>query len=391
MKYNVILAAALAIAAFPASGTAADKLAAAREIINEVKSQMAPDSRQVVAEISATKLPSGAIVLRGATSEAGVRAEAIRRMAAAGIEIADSITVYPTDRWAQVRLSAASLRTRGAHAGEMATQALMGTPLRVLQSGGDWWRVQTPDGYIAYIPSSSVVEKTPAQMQAWRGAKRFIVTSLDQVKAYNSPSATGPRDVVTDLVNGCIVTIPEGRPNMVNRRYHIELPDGREAYVDASALKNIDQWAAQTFNPELILDVAYSLEGTPYLWGGTSTKAVDCSGLAKTAYFANGIILMRDASQQALTGTRIEAENWRDCRAGDLLFFGTRAGKVTHVAIYDSNGDYVHSSGRVKRNSVDPSSPSYLTTPFLHSVRIGGNEGTRGITRAAEHPWYYNL
>ncbi len=391
MKYNVILAAAFAIAAFPASVAAADKLAAAREIINEVKSQMAPDSRQVVAEISASKLPSGAIVLRGATSEAGVRAEAIRRMAAAGIDIADSITVYPTDRWAQVRLSAASLRTRGAHAGEMATQALMGTPLRVLQSGGDWWRVQTPDGYIAYIPSSSVVEKTPAQMRAWRGAKRFIVTSLDQVKAYNSPTATGPRDVVTDLVNGCIVTIPEGRPNRVNRRYHIELPDGREAYVDASALKNIDQWAAQTFNPELILDVAYSLEGTPYLWGGTSTKAVDCSGLAKTAYFANGIILMRDASQQALTGTRIEAENWRDCRAGDLLFFGTRAGKVTHVAIYDSNGDYVHSSGRVKRNSVDPTNPSYLTTPFLHSVRIGGNEGTRGITRAAEHPWYYNL
>ncbi len=391
MKYNVILAAAFAIAAFPASVAAADKLAAAREIINEVKSQMAPDSRQVVAEISASRLPSGAIVLRGATSEAGVRAEAIRRMAAAGIDIADSITVYPTDRWAQVRLSAASLRTRGAHAGEMATQALMGTPLRVLQSGGDWWRVQTPDGYIAYIPSSSVVEKTPAQMRAWRGAKRFIVTSLDQVKAYNSPTATGPRDVVTDLVNGCIVTIPEGRPNIVNRRYHIELPDGREAYVDTSALKNIDQWAAQTFNPELILDVAYSLEGTPYLWGGTSTKAVDCSGLAKTAYFANGIILMRDASQQALTGTRIEAENWRDCRAGDLLFFGTRAGKVTHVAIYDSNGDYVHSSGRVKRNSVDPTNPSYLTTPFLHSVRIGGNEGTRGITRAAEHPWYYNL
>ncbi len=391
MKYNVILAAAFAIAAFPASVAAADKLAAAREIINEVKSQMAPDSRQVVAEISASRLPSGAIVLRGATSEAGVRAEAIRRMAAAGIDIADSITVYPTDRWAQVRLSAASLRTRGAHAGEMATQALMGTPLRVLQSGGDWWRVQTPDGYIAYIPSSSVVEKTPAQMRAWRGAKRFIVTSLDQVKAYNSPTATGPRDVVTDLVNGCIVTIPERRPNIVNRRYHIELPDGREAYVDTSALKNIDQWAAQTFNPELILDVAYSLEGTPYLWGGTSTKAVDCSGLAKTAYFANGIILMRDASQQALTGTRIEAENWRDCRAGDLLFFGTRAGKVTHVAIYDSNGDYVHSSGRVKRNSVDPTSPSYLTTPFLHSVRIGGNEGTRGITRAAEHPWYYNL
>ena len=31
---------------------------------------------------------------------------------------------------------------------------------------------------------------------------------------------------------------------------------------------------------------------------------------------------MRDASQQALTGTRIEAEDWPSCKAGDLLFFG---------------------------------------------------------------------
>ena len=152
----------------------------------------------------------------------------------------------------------------------------------------------------------------------------------------------------------------------------------------------IEEWAAQEFNPETILDIAYSMEGTPYLWGGTSVKSLDCSGLAKTSYLANGLILMRDASQQALTGTRIEPENWRDCQAGDLLFFGTRNGRVTHVAIYDHDGSYVHSSGRVKRNSVDPESDSYLSTPFLHAVRINGNQGTRGITRAAQHPWYFN-
>ena len=62
---------------------------------------------------------------------------------------------------------------------------------------------------------------------------------------------------------------------------------------------------------------------------------------------------------------------------------------MTHVAIYDHDGNYVHSSGRVKRNSVDPESESYLTTPFLHAVRIAGNEETPGITRARNHPWYF--
>ena len=170
----------------------------------------------------------------------------------------------------------------------------------------------------------------------------------------------------------------------------IKLPDDRRAYVDVSDVAPIEEWAAQNFNPEKILDIAYSMEGTPYLWGGTSTKAIDCSGLAKVSYFANGIILMRDASQQALTGTRIEASDWPNCQAGDLLFFGNPSTRrVTHVAIYDNNGNYVHSSGRVKRNSVDPESSSYLKTPFLHAVRIAGNEETKGITRARNHNWYF--
>ncbi len=389
MKYLAIIA--LALAVFPtAAQSSANMLAKAQTCIADVKARFAPDSRQAVYDIKAYNDNSGSLTVGGEVSDSTAASATRRALAEAGIDYADGIKQLPYDKWAQVRISAASMRTAGRHSAEMATQAVLGTPLRVLTKGSDWWRVQTPDGYIAWIPSSSVVAKTPAQMQEWRKAKRFIVTSPYQIRAYKTPKTNGLRDVVTDLVNGCIVTVPGNEMSVVDGRVCVELPDGRTGFVDVDDLTPIETWAAQNFDAERILDIAYSMEGTPYLWGGTSTKALDCSGLAKVSYYANGLILMRDASQQAKTGRRIEAANWRSCQPGDLLFFGNaKTGKVTHVAIYDHDGNYVHSSGRVKRNSVDPESDSYLTTPFLHAVRINGNEETAGITRARNHPWYF--
>lgn len=389
MKYIAIIA--LALAVFPtAAQSSANMLAKAQTCIADVKARFAPDSRQAVYDIKAYNDNNGSLTVGGEVSDSTAASATRRALAEAGIDYADGIKQLPYDKWAQVRISAASMRTAGRHSAEMATQAVLGTPLRVLTKGSDWWRVQTPDGYIAWIPSSSVVAKTPAQMQEWRKAKRFIVTSPYQIRAYKTPKTNGLRDVVTDLVNGCIVTVPGNEMSVVDGRVCVELPDGRTGFVDVDDLTPIETWAAQNFDAERILDIAYSMEGTPYLWGGTSTKALDCSGLAKVSYYANGLILMRDASQQAKTGRRIEAANWRSCQPGDLLFFGNaKTGKVTHVAIYDHDGNYVHSSGRVKRNSVDPESDSYLTTPFLHAVRINGNEETAGITRARNHPWYF--
>lgn len=385
-----ILSFVLALSTTAGAQSSAIALEKAQKAVAAAKSSAAPDARQNIFEIKAYTDSDGNLTVGGRTSEEFIKNAVTGALSEEGVEYVDRMEVIPFE-WAQTRIPAASHRTQGRHAAEMSTQSVMGTPLRILERAGEFWRVQTPDGYIAYVPSSSVVPKSDDEMKSWRNGRRFVVTSFYPVRAYRESGANGPRDVVTDLVNGSIVTLASGDASLIDGRMHISLPDGRTGYVDAQALTPIEEWAAQNFDADRILDVAYSIEGAPYLWGGTSTKALDCSGLAKVSYLANGIILMRDASQQALTGTRIKAEDWRTCRAGDLLFFGNKdTRKVTHVAIYDHDGNYVHSSGRVKRNSVDPESPDYLTTYFLHAVRIAGNEGTPGITLVRNHPWYFD-
>lgn len=384
-RISRIILLAAAVIAGSAAAAAAPK---GQDILTRVKSEVAPDSRQAVFELKLEK-QRGRTLLTGATSDSTLLRAATDALDDAGIRYTCQATVYPADSMGLVRIPVASLRTRGAHAGEMATQAVMGTPVRILTEHNEWLRIQTPDGYIAWVPNSSVVAKTADEVAVWRAnSRRLVVTNLWQTRAYYQPTAAGPRDVVTDLVLGAIVEADTTQAP-IGGRIAIILPDGRKAWADAADFTAIEAWADQAFDAVKILDTAYSLEGSPYLWGGTSNKSVDCSGLAKVSYYNNGIILRRDASQQALTGTRLEADAWPEYQPADLMFFGnSTTGRVTHVAIYDHDGRYIHSSGRVKRNSVDPQSPDYLYSP-LHSVRIHGMEGTDGITRVIDHPWYF--
>ena len=307
--------------------------------------------------------------------------------------IDSAIALKQGDKMGLVCIPVATIRTEAAHRAEICTQAVMGQPVRIIEKKGDWLNVQTAEGYTGWVPDSSVKEVDSARFNQWRGsADRRVMNGLWQERIYYTPDGTSPRDVVSDIVLGTILELdPDAgfNPNPLGR-VAVILPDGRKGWTSAPLIP-ISEWASQDFDVEKILDTAYSMEGTPYLWGGTSTKAIDCSGLVKVSYLNNGLILRRDASQQAKTGKQLNPEEWPTFEAGDLLFFGNSAtGKITHVGIYDHDGNYVHSSGRVKRNSLDPKSKSYLYSP-LKAVRINGMEGTDGIIRASEHPWYFNL
>lgn len=389
-KFIILLAAAfLGTFTTPAqrrSGASAMIADEAREIVTATISNVAPDRRTVVAEIEVADSAEH-IIVTGKTSEQYLRDSINSALKRAGIETIDRISLLPTDRWAHVRIPVACIRAGKGHPTEMVSQAIMGTPMRLLEDNGEWQRIQTPDGYIGYMNISSIATKNDIQMEDWRNAPRLVVTSPTEAKVYADAESSEPRETVTELVNGSIV---EGTLDGNGPRVKILLPDGRSGWVDRENMTTIETYAQQDIDIDLIMNTAYRLMGTPYLWGGASTKSVDCSGLIKVAYLANGIILMRDASQQIFTGIKIAPEDTDTLQAGDLLFFShSTEGRIGHVAMYDKDGRYIHSSGRVKVNEMRDDDEDFGDRVYRGASRIKGAVGTTGITRVEKHPWYF--
>ena len=176
-------------------------------------------------------------------------------------------------------------------------------------------------------------------------------------------------------------------------------PDNRHGFIPTADLIPFEDWLAQQQpSLELTQAVAFQQIGKPYFWGGTSPKAMDCSGFTKTVYWQQGLIIPRDASQQVHAGVDVEYdEDLNGLEAGDFLFFGRYredgSEKITHVGIYLGEGNFIHSGSDNGANKVQqllPDQPDYVEHRRKSLMRARRLQvGSKGVRTVAEHPWYW--
>ncbi|WP_161888226.1 C40 family peptidase [Pontibacter russatus] len=355
--------------------------------LDAVRQQYAPDKRTALFQVEAH-----GHVLAGETNLPEAKEALLDRLQAANIPFQDSIQVLPAPDLASrnralVTISVANLRTQPRHAAELATQATLGTPLKVWKKDGSWYLVQTPDAYLAWVDAGGISLFDEAGFNDWQEQPKVLYTEPYGF-AYAAADAGGA--TVSDLVYGDVLVLKGQQQDF----FEVVFPDGRSGYIPTGSSVIYEDWLAKRQpTAENLVQASRRLLGVPYLWGGTSFKGVDCSGFTKTIYFMNGLVLPRDASQQIHIGELVDTSTgWEQLRPGDLLFFGVPAteGKperVVHVGMWiGGDMEFIHASGRVRISSMNPAAANYDASErerFLRAKRIRPQDALLDLRTAA--------
>lgn len=397
-KLELLFAFFLSFSLYTAASEAGDREIPAdvAQLTDSLKHRFAPDKR--VALFAVDYSFSGKnVMLRGETTSAEAKAALLDALARKGYRIMDCLQVLPDAKeledktYGVINVSVANLRSAADFSSEMMTQGLMGMPVRVLQRDG-WYRIQTPDNYIAWVHRAGVCPMTATEQAAWNKAEKIVVTSHYGF-VYSEPDMKS--QTVSDVVAGNRL-VWEG---MKGAFYKVAYPDGRQGYISKSIAMPEKKWrAGLKQDAASIIRTAHTLMGVPYLWAGTSSKGVDCSGFMRTVLFMHDIIIPRDASQQAYVGEYIDiAPDFGNLQPGDLIFFGRKATperkeRVVHVGMYIGGKRFIHSQGDVRISSFDPADPlfdEYNLGRLLFATRVLPYiNKEKGLNTTESNPYY---
>lgn len=220
---------------------------------------------------------------------------------------------------------------------EQVTQAILGTPISILDQVDGWSKVRLPDTYTGWLEDKHWVEKAYPGTPMVAEITDLFANLRAQGTYLAAPRAIAPLSAALEWVS------TDGDDYWVELR----LPDGRPSWVEKRRvrIRPADEVLPSPTREGLVA-TAKRLLKTPYLWGGVTPLGIDCSGYVQLCYKLNGLQLVRDAGEQEAEGTPVEKS---DLLPGDLVYFGQpdKDGirQVTHVGMAIENGDFIHAQG----------------------------------------------
>lgn len=343
--------------------------------IQNIKVKFAPDKRTAIFDVD-FRILNDQLEFTGETNIKEAKNELLSLFS--NTNLVDKIKLLPDKQLGEkiygvANLSVVNIRTKPEHSAELATQSLLGSTFKIFKKTGEWYLVQCEDDYIGWLDDDGICLMDEKQLEEWNKSNKIIVTVPFGFTYSEKDINSYP---ISDVVQGNKLKYKSINDDFLT----VEYPDGRNAFIKSSDAIDYKTWlGSRDSNFSSILKSAYALMGIPYLWGGTSTKGVDCSGFTKIVFRQIGVELPRDASQQVDVGELVDTKNGFDnLLPGDLLFFGrvdSHSGKekITHVAIYLGDLDFIHSSGKVRINSFDPSKQNFAEDrlkTFIKAKRI---------------------
>ncbi len=111
--------------------------------------------------------------------------------------------------------------------------------------------------------------------------------------------------------------------------------------------------------------VAVRQIGVPYLYGGSTTRGFDCSGLVQYAWSQAGTRIPRTTTEQ---WRQLAPVSGHELKVGDVLFFRID-GKVSHVGMYLGDRRFVHAPSTGREVTIASLESEFYRRTFIRGAR----------------------
>lgn len=280
---------------------------------------------------------------------------------------------------AKVNVSYVNLRSGAGNSYSVKKVLTYGTKVTVLDKSGGWYNVKLSDGttgwiyknYIDFGGSSSSGNTSNENTSNGFTSCNGKVITYSNLNVRSGPSTS--YSVKAKLTYGQVVKLTDKS----NGWYKVKLSNGTTGWVKDDYIKITTEGVTNSNNSNnnnsssyrsAVVNLAYSLIGTPYAWGGNGPNYFDCSGFTRYVYLhAEGKSIPRVSIDQAKVGTAVYRGNYLP---GDLLYFDTTGnGKTSHVGIYVGNNLFIHASGSA--SNPDKVKLSSLSERYYSNALLG--------------------